>query len=629
MSDTRASSSASSDHAPAVDADRTESILTTTAAEGLPPADGKPPETIIELTDQTNRLPFRKLLPVFLGLALCVVVSTLDSVIVATALPTISAAFDAGSVVSWVPSAYLLTSTCFQPLYGRFSDIFGRKSALCLAMALFMFGNLLAGFSKTIVQLIVFRGFAGAGGGGLISMMQIVVSDLVSLRERGKYQGIIGAVVAVGYAIGPVVGGALAQHVGWRWCMWITIPISFVATCVVVFVLPLKAVRGDIRQKLLAIDYIGTILTLAGCALLMLPLIWGGVIFPWTSSVVLAPLVSGFVVVGLFCFWEWKGARLPIVPSASSGLCSGEIVTLLVHIFKHSTVTGVLIAMFVNGFVFFSSLYYLPQFFQAALGFSPLKSGIFLVPMLVTLIMGSWGAGVIVSRTGRYRAIIYAGFSIWSVACGVLSTVNARTSKAELVVLMMLAGIGGGGTMQTTTVAAQASVPRRDMSVVTVMRNFLRLLGGTLSLAVASTIVNNSLQTSMNSLHIAPAIMTQIIDNPALLHSPESINLSADAAAEILAHGYIKGFNSLFIMHVALTVSATFVSVVLIKHKELTRGDDEALKQKAIQEERVRKLAKATLRGVASGAVTPRDLESGTVTPHHGFEMSRMHSKEV
>lgn len=142
----------------------------------------------VHLTDQTNLLPIRKVIPILLGLALCIVVSALDSVIVATALSTISAAFNAGSVISWVPSAYLLTSTAFQPLYGRFSDIFGRKTGLCLAMAIFMAGSLAAGFARSIVQLIVFRGIAGAGGGGIISMAQIVMSDIVSLRDRSVFR---------------------------------------------------------------------------------------------------------------------------------------------------------------------------------------------------------------------------------------------------------------------------------------------------------------------------------------------------------------------------------------------------------------------------------------------------------
>ncbi|RDB20605.1 Efflux pump FUS6 [Hypsizygus marmoreus] len=546
------------------------------------------------LTDQTNLLPFKQVVAVFMGLALCIVVSTLDSVIVATALPTISAAFNAGSVVSWVPSAYLLTSTSFQPLYGRFSDIFGRKAALCLGMTVFMVGNLAAGFSKTIVQLIVFRGFAGAGGGGIISMSQIVISDVVSLRERGKYQGIIGGAVALGYAVGPVIGGALSEKVSWRWCFWIDIPVSFAAMGVVVFVLPLKPVHGSIRRKLLVVDYLGAGLTLLGCTLVILPLIWGGVTFPWRSPTILAPLFSGFLVMVLFCLWEWKGARLPIVP---------------MYIFKHMTVTGVYITMFMNGFVFFSSLYYLPQFFQVVLGYTPIRAGIFLIPLLISQMVGSWVSGVIVSRTGRYRTIIHLGFATWAVACGCLSTVTPKSSKAVLVVYMILAGIGAGQTFQTTTVAAQASVSRRDMSVVTAFRNFIRLLGGTLALAISSTIINNSLSASMKHLGLPPSVISSLVDDPSGLTSPAEIGLSLPTASYILDHGYTKGFRSVFILNASLAAVATLASITMIKHKELTRGDEDDLRKHVVSTE-----AKDSEHGACDATLTEvPDLEMGEI----------------
>ncbi|KAG6888354.1 hypothetical protein C0995_009047 [Termitomyces sp. Mi166 len=506
----------------------TTSNVKTSSVAAVPGIGQSKSDSHVVLTDQTNLLPFKQVLFVFSGLALCILVSTLDSVIVATALPTVSAAFQAGSVSSWVPSAYLLTSTCFQPLYGRFSDIFGRKAAFCLAMSVFMIGNLVAGFSRSITQLIVFRGVAGAGGGGIISMAQIVISDVVSLRERGKYQGIIGGTVALGFAIGPVIGGALSQKASWRWCFWIDIPVSFVAMCVVIFMLPLKPVQGNVRSKLLAVDYIGVILTLVGCALVILPLIWGGVTFPWKSAIVLAPLLSGFLVIVVFCLWEWKGARLPIVP---------------MYIFKHLTVTGVYITMFINQMV------------------------------------ASWTAGVIVSRTGRYRTIIYFGFAVWAIASGCLSTITVHTSKAILVVFMLLAGVGAGLTLQTTTVAAQASVSRKDMSVVTAFRNFVRLLGGTLTLAISSTLINNSLTTSMKALSLPSSIISKIIDDPSSINSPSSIGISSSSATYILNHGFTKGLRLVFILNAALAAVATVASVLMIKHKELTRGDEEALRK--------------------------------------------------
>ncbi|KAF9238664.1 MFS general substrate transporter [Melanogaster broomeanus] len=525
-----------------------------------------PTASPLTLTDQTNLFPFRKILPVFSGLALCVVVTFVDSVIVATALPTISAAFNAGSVAPWVPSAYMLTSTSFQPLYGRFSDIFGRKAVLCVAMVIFMLGSLASGFSKSINELIVFRGVAGVGGGSVFSLMQIIVSDVVSLRDRGKYQGLIGGVIAIGYAIGPPLGGALSERVSWRWCFWVNIPVSLCATCVVLFVLPLKPVEGDAKRKLLAVDYLGAGLTLLGFTL-------GGVTFPWNSPVVLAPLCSGVLATLLFCCWEWKGAYLPIVP---------------MYIFRYVTVTGVYIAMFINGFIFYSSLYYLAQFFQVALGYSPIQSGIFSLPVLVTEILLNWIAGMIVSRTGRYRTIVYAGFSVWAIGCGCLSTVTASTPKVLLVFYMLVAGVGAGQTMQTTTVAAQASVPRKDMSVVTAVKNFTRLLGGMLSLAVGSTLINNSLRNVLSTLSLTPSAMKTILDNPTILGSSPSqlgsLGLSPPQAAYALLHGYNAGFRILFILNACLASVAAITSIFMIKHEELTRGDEERPRPEARQE---------------------------------------------
>ncbi|KAK0491996.1 MFS general substrate transporter [Armillaria luteobubalina] len=519
------------------------------------------------LTDQTNLLPFRKIVAVFFGLGLCVFVTALDSVSVATSLATINTAFHAGSVISWVPSAYMLVSTAFQPLYGRFSDIFGRKATLTMAMLVFMVGNLVAGFSKNIIQLIVFRGFAGAGGGGIVSMMQIVVSDIVTLRERGKYQGIIQGVVAIGYTVGPLIGGALSQSVGWRWCFWITIPVSFIATGIVVFVLPLKPVQPGLRRKLLSIDYLGTILTLASCTLMMLPLIWGGVTFPWSSPVILAPLLSGFILAFIFCIWEWKGARLPIVP---------------MYIFKHATVCGVYITMFMNGFVFFSSLYYLPQFFQVVLMYTPIHSGMFLIPLLVGQLAASFVSGIMISRRGKYKSMIHTGFAVWAIGCGCISTISHKSNQGAMVVFMLLSGIGAGQTLQPTTIAAQASVSRKDMSVVTVFRNasaaslqaFVRNLGGTLALAIGSTIINNALRKAMNDIFVSQSLISTIIDDPSYLAKPTSeTGLSAATVSYILNQGYTKGFKDVFYLNASLTAFATLISMVLIKDKDLSRDD--------------------------------------------------------
>ncbi|KAE9390123.1 MFS general substrate transporter [Gymnopus androsaceus JB14] len=522
-----------------------------------------------QLTDQTNLLPRRQVLTVLFALSLCNLVTTLDQVVVSASLSTVASAFNAGSVSAWIPAAYLLTSTAFQPLYGRLSDIFGRKSAIALAMGIYIVGNLIAGFSRSITQLIVFRAIAGVGDGGATSMVQIVISDVLSLRDRGKFIGYAGGVTAAGYAIGPIIGGSLAQHVSWRWAFWITLPVALFATAAVVFILPLKPVQGDMRSKLLMIDYVGVLLTLGACTMIMLPLVWGGVTFPWSSAIVLGPLCAGIVTVGIFCVWETKGAKLPLIP---------------MYIFRHMTVVGVYICMFVNGFVFFSMLFYLPQFFQLVLGYSPTRSGIFIIPFVVAPIFSAIVAGIWVSHTGKYRLIVYCGFALFAIGCGCISTFTAQTNRAVMVVLMLLAGLGGGATMQTTTVAAQASVSRRDMAVVSAVRNFLRILGGALALPASAALLNNAMRKSMESLSLSSTTIASVIDDPSLLLSTSSstgIGISASQASYILSNGYNKGFKDVFYLNASLSTLAFVAAVVMIRHKELLRGDEDKLKMEA------------------------------------------------
>ncbi|THG98438.1 hypothetical protein EW026_g3754 [Hermanssonia centrifuga] len=249
--------------------------------------------------------------------------------------------------------------------------------------------------------------------------------------------------------------------------------------------------------------------------------------------------------------------------------------------------------MFINGMIFFSALYYLPQFFQVALAYSPIRSGIFLLPVLVSQTLASFVAGQIVSKTGHYRTVIHLGFAVWAVGCGCISTIRPSTPKGLLVFFMLLTGTGGGQTLQTTTVAAQASVTRRDMSVVTAVRNFVRLLGGTMALAIGSTIINNSLRHSMNTLGLSTIAINKIVDNPTVLGSrlsdttDDTLQLLgvSRADADHILDGYNNGFRIVFILNATLAAIATITSIVMIRHKELTRGDEEQLREQALKED--------------------------------------------
>jgi MFS family permease len=263
------------------------------------------------------------------------------------------------------------TSTSFQLLYGRLSDIWSRKMILFIGLGIFFVGSLASSLSNTVTQLIVFRAFTGVGGGGLMNVAQMIVSDVVPLRERGKYQGILGSVVAIANGIGPVIGGALASQSAnsWRWIFRLNMPLAGITTLCCFFFMPLRKVEGDWRVKVKAIDFVGCLLALGGTAVLLLGLTWGGGEYAWNSSHVITTLVVGFAVSVGFVLWQWKGTTTPVVP---------------LHIFKARIVNGACLTMFINGWNFLVQVYYIPTFYQLVYGYSAVQAGALLLP--ITLI---------------------------------------------------------------------------------------------------------------------------------------------------------------------------------------------------------------------------------------------------
>ncbi|KAK4701011.1 hypothetical protein P7C70_g5223, partial [Phenoliferia sp. Uapishka_3] len=540
------------------------------------------------LVDQTAYLPPKQIIVVFLALTLVIFLSFLDQTIVSTALPNISAAFNAGRNASWVASAYLLTSTAFQPVWGRLSDVFGRKYTLLACVTFFTIGSLACAVAQSMTQLIVFRGLQGVGGGGLLTLVLIIVSDIVSLKERGKYQGINEITIAIANGVGPLLGGVLSEKAGWRWCFWINLPVAAVTLTVIVFFLPLKRVDGDIKKKLLQIDYVGSLLVIVAAGLIIFPLNWGGISFPWVSGQVLGCLIGGVALFGVLMLYEWKFAVIPIVPPS---------------LFKSSTVNGVMLCTFIAGMVILSQLYYIPQYLQIVRGVSAIRSGVLVLPLLILVTVSVFSAGQLLARTGEYKINIILGYAVWSVGLGLFSTLDQHTSTAKLIGFMVVGAIGQGQTLQTTMVAAQAAVNRSEMSVVTSVRNFLRSLGGALALALAAAIINNTLRSELIKLPGFPStLIDSIIDDstgiwrPSATSGSELYDLSAEQKADIIS-AFVKGFHTMFRGTVVLVVHPRMIytdlleispsvlmdslaAVFLIKRISLSRADEAALKDK-------------------------------------------------
>ncbi|OLN97761.1 putative transporter C3H1.06c 6 [Colletotrichum chlorophyti] len=410
-----------------------------------------------EFNEQTNYVRPRTIITIFLACASVDLVALMDQTTLAASLNIIGNALNASNQTAWIASGYFITSTVGQLLYGRLSDIWSRKVILLIGLAIFFTGSLASSLANTGTQLIIFRAWTGIGGGGLMTVAQMIVSDVVPLRERGKYQGILGSVVAIANGIGPVIGGALASRSrdSWRWIFRLNMPLTLLCTLCVLFIMPLRKVEGDWKLKLKAVDFIGGFLALAGTSVLMLGLTWGGAEHPWKSVDVVVTLVVGFFVCVGFVFWQWRGAKYPLVP---------------LHIFRSKIVNGACITMAINGWNFVVQVYYIPSFYQLAYGYSATKAGAMLLPITLTQTLFSTLAGLVVHKIGRYRECILLGWVLWAVGIGLLSTLDENSSIVKQVGYSLLVGAGVGNTLQPALIAIQAGVSRRDMAVVTSFR---------------------------------------------------------------------------------------------------------------------------------------------------------------
>ncbi|OQE39325.1 hypothetical protein PENCOP_c007G07256 [Penicillium coprophilum] len=535
----------------------------------------------VTFNEQTNYVPKRTIITIFLACSSVDLLALMDQTTLAASLSIIGNALGASDQTSWISGGYFVTSTCFQLLYGKLSDIWSRKLVLFVGLAIFFFGSLAASLARTATQLIVFRAFTGVGGGGLMTVAQMIVSDVVPLRERGKYQGILGAVVAIANGIGPVIGGALASisQDSWRWIFRLNLPLTALTTLAVLFFMPLRKVTGDWKIKLKAIDFFGALLALGGTSVLLLGLTWGGGEYEWNSVHVIATMAIGFTISVAFVVWQWKGAAIPLVP---------------MHIFRGRIVNGACLTMFINGWNFLVQVYYVPIFYQLVFGYSTVKAAAMLlpitlmqsmdplpgcVPVLTSLAaISSTGSGLVVHWVGRYRECILFGWIIWAVGLGLFSTLDQHSGLGKQIGYGILTGVGVGNTLQPSLIAVQAGVERRDMAVITSFRNFVRNLGGTLGLAIAGTIINNILASSISNLGLDES------QSRSLLSSPQSYlsKLSAEDAEHVrgvLTPAYQKGFRIIFIIGASLATFAFFLAVWLMPQVGLNRADDQALKE--------------------------------------------------
>lgn len=413
---------------------------------------------------------------IFTALMMTMLLAALDQTIVSTALPTITSDLGGLNELSWVVTAYLLAATASTPIWGKLSDLYGRKLMLQSAVAIFVGASALAGLSQDMIQLIGTRALQGIGGGGLMVLVMAVIADIVSPRERGKYMGLFGAVFGVSSVIGPLLGGLFTEHLSWRWVFYINIPLGLAAFLVLGAVLHLPVHK----QKHL-IDWLGAALMAAGTVMLLLVAVWGGQKYPWSSAQIVGLAVGGVLAIVAFIFQELRHPE-PLVP---------------LSLFRLSVLRVASAMGFVIGFGMFGAIVYLSIFMQVVRGASPTSAGLQLLPLMMGILITSIVSGRLITRTGRYKIFPILGTGTATIGMFMLSRCGVDTSIWFVWLSAFVLGIGLGGVMQVLIVAVQNSVDRKQLGAATSTSTFFRSIGGSFGTAVFGAVWTAQLATEL------------------------------------------------------------------------------------------------------------------------------------
>jgi EmrB/QacA subfamily drug resistance transporter len=492
-------------------------------------------------------LSHRRVLIIIGALLLGMFLAALDQTIVSTALPTIVADLHGASHLAWVVVAYLLAATVSAPLWGKLGDQYGRKFFFQAAIVIFLCGSALSGLSGSMTELIAFRAVQGVGGGGLMVGAQAIVGDVVSPRERGRYQGLFGAVFGVASVIGPLLGGVFVEQLSWHWIFYINLPIGVVALAVVAIEVP-----GNLSRVHHVIDYLGAVVLVFSAGFLVLFTSLGGTTYPWGSPTIIGFGVAGAVLLGIFVLVERRAVE-PVLP---------------LHLFSNRGFSVTSVVGFIVGFAMFGAITYLPAFFQIVHGESPTTSGLQLLPLLVGLIICSTGSGIVISKTGRYRVFPIAGTALITVGLLLLSQVGIGTSLIVAALYMFALGVGLGCVMQVLVLIVQNAVPYSELGVATSGATFFRSVGGSFGTAIFGAIFSNvlvgnlvrhlgtaRLPTGLTSSSVTPAILDKL---------PQAVHYSIAAA-------YAESIQAVFVIAAPVGFIA-FLASWLIPQVELRRG---------------------------------------------------------
>jgi EmrB/QacA subfamily drug resistance transporter len=501
-----------------------------------------------------SQLSHRQILVIMSGLMMGIFLASLDQTIVSTALPTIVGDFHRSDLLSWVITSYLLASTASTPLWGKAGDLYGRKRVFQLAIVVFLVGSALCGASQNMYELIAFRGLQGIGGGGLISLVFAIIGDVISPRERGRYQGYFGAVFGISSVIGPLAGGFAVDSLSWRYIFYINLPLGIAALAVTNRVL-----RLPMRKREVKIDWWGALLLVAGVSSILLATQSGGTDYPWNSIQIVGLFALGGLLLVGFVLRE-RIAPEPILP---------------LELFRVQIFTVANVVSFVSGIAMFGALAFLPQYLQLVHGVSATMSGLLLLPLLAGLLVMSIGSGQYISRTGNYRWFPLAGTILVTVGLFLLIHLGAHTSLVTVGLDILIFGAGLGLFIQVLTLVVQNAVPMHQMGVATSSVTFFRSMGGAIGTSALGAVLTARLAYELR--HFLPtaspangkSTVTQLIQSPATL---DKLKTSNPALHEGIIQAYAHAIDRVFL--VALPISILSVIAALFIRQERLRGSN-------------------------------------------------------
>ena len=509
-----------------------------------------------------------------LSVLLVMLLASLDQTIVGTAMPRIIAELNGFDRYTWVTTSYLLTSTVMVPIYGKLSDLFGRKGILITSVILFLAGSWLSGASQTMTALILFRGFQGLGAGGLMSMAIAIIGDLFTPRERAKWQGVTGAVFGLAFIVGPTAGGWITDHLSWRWVFYVNMPIGLIALGVLIFLMP--SLTQPVRNA--KIDFIGAALLIVGVVPLMLGLTWGGSEYDWNSPQIIGLMGGALVGLVAFFFYErWLEAHQgqPIVSPS---------------LFKNNVFAASTVIIMLSGMAMMGSIYYIPLFLQGVTGVSATNSGVVLTPMMLTAMAASIVSGLLVARTGKYKIFALAGAVISVVGSFFLLHLDVHSTSTDVVIAMLVLGLGMGTAMSLYNLIVQNALPKR-IGEASAGMTFFRQIGSTIGLAAMGSVFNSAYPTAFHNAipaaisKVVPPQVIALFNNPQVLLQPEAqAQLQQQfgqfgpqglallsALLESVKVGIASSLHSIFFLGMIVAV-ASVVAVLFLKEIPL-RGD--------------------------------------------------------